>query len=290
MNMSHYDLTVGMLIKLRPRAGFSYALRTIQELWKLSLNEFNRTIFVFIIVEENMFYVEYIKKRLEDAFPLKIKYPNVHIMVPNLASYPDSLIYRPCHLKALLNDPLPRVMWRSKLAWELTLAMEYSTNLSPLYLHLEDDTIPMDSNNWRRDIFNLIEEAKKEDKNWTIIRTWPDYNSYKNSKLILEPIGRKLGGALGILYKRKDMPPLINYLKERFDWEPVDWLIGQYFNDNNATLLKPKRSLFKHIGEASTKERVFIEGGKKRKKSLSTTYENDFISIKSWEQCKKYGH
>jgi len=200
--------------------------------------------------------------------------------------YPDGLIYKPCHLKAKLNDPLLRVMWRSKLSWELTMVMEIASTLAPLYLHLEDDTVPFEGKQWRKDIFELIDDAATLKLNWSIIRTWPDYNKYKSKSIVLEDVGKRMGGALGILYKSKDIPALNKHLKEHYDWAPVDWLIGEYLNERSAKLLKPKRAFFKHIGIVSTKESVYTE--KKKEKKFSKDFKNDFISIKSWEECLKY--
>ena len=47
-----------------------------------------------------------------------------------------------------------------------------------------------------------IDDAATLKLNWSIIRTWPDYNKYKSKSIVLEDVGKRMGGALGILYKR----------------------------------------------------------------------------------------
>ncbi|KAJ8299128.1 hypothetical protein KUTeg_023188 [Tegillarca granosa] len=142
-----------------------------------------------------------------------------------------SKIYPPfSKLERTFNDPMPRVVWRSKQNIDFALLMLYTKSISVYYMQLEDDVISAKS--FLKDIKKFIVQQTKQ--KWVCLEF---------SKL----------GFIGKLFRTNLLDKVANILLTLFDVMPCDILLGSIRDLlGQKKPIHSKQSLFQHIGKVSS--------------------------------------
>jgi hypothetical protein len=128
------------------------------------------------------------------------------------------------------------------------------------------------------DILNCKIEKKfgNNDSSWSLLKFYCDDNCEDFSVINTD----KMSGNFGLLFKRKDLPNLIQYLYENFDKSPIDWLISEYMYHNKKPMYVHSPNLLNHIGSLSSK----INWENRQKLHGHIHHKEEVIS---WEDCNK---
>jgi len=153
----------------------------------------------------------------------------------------------------------------SKLTWDTLTLMRIASIRGKYYLHLEDDTPPIDG--WFEKMMTYVSKMSSTD--WFMI-----FFTGRQSKL-----SETMGGMFGKMFQTKFLDDMVKSIQPIFDTLPVDWHVGHY-----AVKMKYGDRVFaydkiiEHTGvkEASTKVGV---------DERYTT--SPFDELVTWEQCKQ---
>lgn len=178
---------------------------------------------------------------LEKEFGEFIDSGLLEVIAPPANYYPDFNTSR-----LTLNDPLERVIWRSKQNLDFALLMMYCQPKGVYYVQLEDDVLTKPG--YLSKMKNAALKQSSEKKDWFII----EFCSL---------------GFIGKMIKTVDLPILIIYFIMFYNDQPVDWLLYKIghvrycrLDDNERKCRKAishywvqyRPSLFQHIGTHSS--------------------------------------
>jgi hypothetical protein len=155
-------------------------------------------------------------------------------------------------LRNKYQDDKERIYWRSKQALDAAYLMSYAESRSEYYLHLEDDLQP--AKNYMRDIDNFL-QSKGYDENlerWFILNFFSSSYSLNTHNMLYPP--SMFQSTFGLLFatRNKYFKNLIDYIADRFDLDPVDWLIRDFLLENDQHMFLHVPSLFQHKGISSS--------------------------------------
>lgn len=149
----------------------------------------------------------------------------IHIIHAKSGIYPQF-----SKLERRFNDPMTRVVWRSKQNIDFALLMLYNKNISVYYMQLEDDVISAKS--FLKDIKKFIVQQTK--LRWVCLEF---------SQL----------GFIGKLFRTNILDKVANILLTLFDVMPCDILLGSIRDLlGQKKPIHSKQSLFQHIGKISS--------------------------------------
>ena len=137
--------------------------------------------------------------------------------------------------------------WMTKHNLDVALLMEACATRGTYYLHLEDDVLA--SPDWRPRLAAWMSRYFPAHGDWAMLclyhsHHWPDRQEYA-----LE----RFHGAMGLLFRCADLPPLVAYLRRRCAEAPNDWLIRDYLLETGGRAFVHTPSLFQHIGILSSR-------------------------------------
>uniref|UniRef100_A0A6B2LCL9 Uncharacterized protein n=1 Tax=Arcella intermedia TaxID=1963864 RepID=A0A6B2LCL9_9EUKA len=190
-------------------------------------------------------------------------------MTPDV--YPEPLVKDPCLLRGFIGDSLSRVRWTSKLAWDSITLLDIGKTRGKYYLHLEDDT-PPSPGNWYTKTLDLIDHCQGALKNHKGCVTPPWLLLFLNGVLP----DRGLGGMYGLLFAAPELPPMVPWMRARYDLMPVDYLVGNYIFDHEKTTFTVSQVIFRHEGKPKDSTKVGVD---------SKVKFGAFDEFLSWEQC-----
>ncbi len=132
-------------------------------------------------------------------------------------------------LKPSLNDPMDRVIWRSKQNLDYAFLMMYAQDRGKYYLQLEDDFIG------KPDFVSTIlsEAQSNEEVHCQSVSKWimnsVFYHALKREKPWVMIDFCKIFGYIGKLFHNNDLADLIQFYMMFYPDKPVDWLLAHYF-------------------------------------------------------------
>jgi len=188
-------------------------------------------------------------------------------LIPDYSLYPETLVSKPCQLTYRAGITLPDTIAAGRKSWDVSMMMEYVYSMSKYFLYLDEEVVA--TGDWKTEYMNIIDALKKEDEIWTIISTWENMN---NKEISIEMVANTMKGVTSILMKSFYLPYLIAYTRKSYDDPNISNIFGKFFMFNNAIQVIPSAQLFK-----------------KQKITSSNSYENNFMLIKTWDECKNRG-
>jgi len=253
-------IVIGIPTTLRARTGTSMLRNNLAKLFNgLSPEEKKNHRFVVGNAERDLFSSRIVEEEIRSSFGKEISQGLLELVNIPSSFYPRTLVLEPCKLKQNFGDTLLRVIWRSKQVIDTVYLMNYCKDKGDWYLELEDDNPPLISN-WSTKIIHF-ENQNFVTHDWDMLRFYlipkhrKEYN--KLNKVTKIKVTNRFAYSFGLLYKTKDLEPLINFLYNNYDEMPLDWLIGHYFVSNSIEKVFQGPPWFEHNATAnpSTKKR-----------------------------------
>lgn len=102
----------------------------------MSAEERNDSLIIVFIGDTDSFYVNTIAKDIETQFARSVQDGLIEIIAPHPSYYPDFN-----KLQVTFNDPVERVIWRSKQNLDYAYLMTYGQTKGTFYVQLEDDIL-----------------------------------------------------------------------------------------------------------------------------------------------------
>eukprot|EP01125_Pyxidicula_operculata_P014870 TRINITY_DN5007_c0_g1_i2.p1 TRINITY_DN5007_c0_g1~~TRINITY_DN5007_c0_g1_i2.p1 ORF type:complete len:237 (-),score=30.25 TRINITY_DN5007_c0_g1_i2:82-792(-) len=222
-----------------------------------------QVLFLVYVADSNYIKGRQVGALLRSHFPEAFRKKYLEVIYTDPEYYPQQLNYNPCLLKKLYNDTLKRTYWRSKLAIDFSYILEQSLQRGSYYLHGEDDCsiVKLWGSGWIDRLLNVVNQNRKTD--WFYI----NYG--------------KQGGMFGFLFKTNTKSSttksFIQYVKNNFDSNPIDWIITDYVKSENLPKVEVRWHLFKHEGSVST----LVLSSSTKNNSLEDLYGE----YNNWNQC-----
>ena len=204
------------------------------------------------------------RRSLETTFGEAIRAGRLHLMPLESGRdwYPAPLLSDGalrCALHRSGKEALDRAAWRSKQVMDVAYALATAGELAVAngfryYLHLEDDTPPR-NDNWYVQLHRSLERVGGENG------TAPRFGLLHSRANMpggggLRPFNNhQFGGAFGLVMHAADAVDAAEYLRRNYDTEPVDWLLGSFFQKERAGVqsMSLLPGIFLHRGDESTK-------------------------------------
>eukprot|EP01137_Pigoraptor_chileana_P037648 Opistho-2@35048 len=234
------SLIVGIPTVKRPKQ--SYLLGTLHSLVNgMSETEKERTVLSIYVSElEDAAFVNEVTEKVRLEFPREFETGLIEVFGPDLSFYPPLT-----GLKEKYGDSEMRIKWRCKQVVDYAFMMDRLYNRADYYLQLEDDVITVSG--WVSQVENFIklqdtcsDNGNSHSPSYTCRRNW----------IMLHYCQL---GAIGILFRNRDMPFVTGFYMLTFEEQPVDWLndrIIEITDQRRPVRLSP--SLFQHMGKISS--------------------------------------
>ncbi|KAI1283784.1 Alpha-1,3-mannosyl-glycoprotein 4-beta-N-acetylglucosaminyltransferase B [Halotydeus destructor] len=222
----------------------SYLMLTLTNLISnLSPEEMKEVVIVVFIAETNQTYVERQIAEIDELFYEHIESGLLEVISPPASYYPH---LTNSTIKITLNDPINRVIWRTKQNLDFAYLMMYCQPKGTYYVQLEDDVIPKPGYVSKMKAFAY--KKSSENLDWFIL----DFC---------------LLGFIGKMFKSRDLGSLALWFVIFRNDKPVDWLLGDIAHTKYCSLdaddkkckkeiskrwIQARPSLFQHIGTHSS--------------------------------------
>lgn len=218
----------------------NYLMNTLNNLINnMNDAEMNDTLIVVLVADTDLSYVRQIAEKIQLKFGDFVDCGLIEVISPS-ASYYSKME----NLRITLNDPINRVMWRSKQNLDYAFLMNHAQKKARFYVQLEDDVVTQPG--FITKMQDFIETC--ENQTWYVLSF---------CKL----------GFIGKLFRSSDLPDLIAYLRTFYNDKPSDWLLDlfittRYCNkptntpecteDRKKAKIRKSPSLFQHVGRNSS--------------------------------------
>lgn len=155
------------------------------------------------------------------------------------------------NLRNLFKDENDRLEWRSKQSLDFAFLMKYAheeLDDFAFYVQMEDDL--EFSDHYLTEMAWWISKYFENRNDWFQLSF---YSSYQYPDRYRYP-EKDFFGFIGQLFRTKDLKPLYQFIEERFDLAPVDWLQRDYLIENKVKIFSHYPSIFQHVGKTSSLE------------------------------------
>eukprot|EP01116_Phalansterium_solitarium_P010883 TRINITY_DN2632_c0_g1_i2.p1 TRINITY_DN2632_c0_g1~~TRINITY_DN2632_c0_g1_i2.p1 ORF type:complete len:458 (+),score=56.48 TRINITY_DN2632_c0_g1_i2:199-1374(+) len=272
-----------------PQPGPIYVLETISEILRgVDAEQRKRLKIVLLLAEPNEAHLARLRSEIEGQFLGDINSGLIDLIVP-----PKGLYLRlddPCKLARNWGDSLLRVLWRSKQVLDTAYLMDYARFKGDYYLHLEDDTPPRNDRPWLRELEDWVVSKFKYRDDWGILKF---FNCGSRGDAQVDP-EYKIGGMIGLLFRSSSLEKLVPYLRENFDQEPIDWMVGSFTQKSNLKIVVHQPELVNHVGTVSTKSKVLRwEALHPHGNQIDLNHTASELLVQlpqSWDECDSRAH
>ncbi|XP_028034388.1 alpha-1,3-mannosyl-glycoprotein 4-beta-N-acetylglucosaminyltransferase A-like isoform X3 [Bombyx mandarina] len=237
----HYmDFVIGIPTVKRDKQ--TYLFTTLTYLIKALSAEDKRSVVIVILVgEPDVTYILKLARQIEIMFPREISDGVIEILAPSPAYYPELEDLCPT-----LGDSPKRAMWRTKQNLDNIYLMAYAIGKGVYYLMLEDDVTT--KKDFLPEMKGYIETTTEKTPHWIFIEFCQV-------------------GAIGKVFRTRDLLPFVTYSQIFYSNMPIDWLLESYLADRVCSIDKKSKScaesklrvrprykvsLFQHIGVYSS--------------------------------------
>ncbi|XP_062527072.1 alpha-1,3-mannosyl-glycoprotein 4-beta-N-acetylglucosaminyltransferase A [Bombyx mori] len=237
----HYmDFVIGIPTVKRDKQ--TYLFTTLTYLIKALSAEDKRSVVIVILVgEPDVTYILKLARQIEIMFPREISDGVIEILAPSPAYYPELEDLCPT-----LGDSPKRAMWRTKQNLDNIYLMAYAISKGVYYLMLEDDVTT--KKDFLPEMKGYIKTTTEKTPHWIFIEFCQV-------------------GAIGKVFRTRDLLPFVTYSQIFYSNMPIDWLLESYLADRVCSIDKKSKScaesklrvrprykvsLFQHIGVYSS--------------------------------------
>ncbi|KAI1283707.1 Alpha-1,3-mannosyl-glycoprotein 4-beta-N-acetylglucosaminyltransferase A [Halotydeus destructor] len=242
-NSPRTEATIVFGVPTVQRSVQSYLMVTLTDLISnLSAKEMKEVVIVIFIAETNGTYIEDQMSKIEAKFYEHIESGLLEIIAPPASFYPP---LTSTSVKVTLNDPINRVIWRTKQNLDFAYLMMYCQPKGTFYVQLEDDVIS--KSGYVSDMKTFADKSSSDSKDWFMI----EFCSL---------------GFIGKMFQSRDLAALALWFVIFRNDKPCDWLlidiattkycaIGDDNKKCKADIAKhwlKAPSLFQHIGTFSS--------------------------------------
>ena len=246
-------LTIGIASMARQEATKNYLIQTITKvLARLDVDHRNVVTLVVALTDKNKTLAKQRADELYQNFQEPIDSGLIKVISPPKVIYP--LFKAKKGQRLPYGNSVKMSMWQSKLALDFAYLFSCSSQIqSDFFLNLEDDIEPSEDN-FVNETIDFVEDQNKENSDWVSL-IFSDYLS------------------IGRLYRTVDLIKLVDLILIAYNKKPVDYIM-HYFDviqmDDRFREIRRKPSLFKHIGDISTKlAATGMEAGLREKMTLN---------------------